>query len=203
MTVMDVLDFDQYRAYWIEERITPRPLAIQLVDQLTGEVPLGNIKITINEQPKLEGIRNLSGYICFFGLEAGLYTVRIDPELYFTEIVTVDTTSAAEANPVVQFQLRPRPVYPFSSLATLARGLVMQGTVPLSGAIIRVSEVSIIPSAGFLYTQTDERGEFVLYFHGIKEKKISIEITKGGQTKNVSATIKENKIEFLGEIPFP
>jgi hypothetical protein len=98
-------------------------------------------------------------------------------------------------NPVVEVTLKPKPSYPFPGNATLVRGLVSNGG-PVVDADINVVGKTI-------ETKTDEKGEFVLYFKGIKQEAITVEIKKGGNTKSVNTTIEEGKTVSLGIVSFP
>ncbi len=96
---------------------------------------------------------------------------------------------------VVEIALKPKPSYRFPSSATLARGLV-SNTGPVVNA-----DVTVV--AKTIETLTDEKGEFVLYFKGIKQEVITVEIKKGGNTKSVNTTVEEGKTKSLGIISFP
>lgn len=99
-------------------------------------------------------------------------------------------------NYLLEIVLKPKPSYLFPVRATLVRGVVMGTVEPVVNADIGVLGKTI-------KTITDERGEFILYFKGIKKEDITIEIKKNGDTKNVNATIEEGKTASLGIITFP
>jgi hypothetical protein len=67
---------------------------------------------------------------------------------------------------------------------------------PIAGADVSVTGKTIT-------TNTDERGEFVLHFRGIKTETITVVIQKGGDTKSIGATIEEGKTVTTGVIHFP
>jgi hypothetical protein len=140
--------------------------------------------------------RNVSGYYLFTDLPHGTYEVSIESELYFSEAATVDTPTLPPKNPVMEILLKPKPAYPFPSNATLVRGIVSN-----AGAVVADAVISVTGKA--VKSTTNEGGEFVLYFKGIKSELITIEITKGANTKSVTATIMEGKTVSLGTIPFP
>jgi viroplasmin and RNaseH domain-containing protein len=54
-----------------------------------------------------------------------------------------------------------------------------------------------------LETTTDENGEFVLYFKNMKNKDITIEISKDILSKKVSTSLDEGKTRSIGKIMFP
>jgi hypothetical protein len=95
-------------------------------------------------------------------------------------------------NLITEILLKPKPSYPFPGSATLVRGRVLKNSNPVVDAEVRVVENDIV-------TKTDENGEFVLYFKGIKEKKIEIQIEKDGYPK-MEATIQEGKTTISKEI---
>jgi len=72
--------------------------------------------------------------------------------------------------------------------------------VGVGGPVVN-ADVEVIGKA--IKTITDERGEFVLYFKGIKTEVITIEIKKGVDTKTVPATIEEGKTISKRVISFP
>jgi HSP20 family molecular chaperone IbpA len=72
---------------------------------------------------------------------------------------------------------------------------LVSNTAPVVNADVKVVGKDI-------ETKTDEKGEFVLYFKGIKKEDIKIEIKKDGETKKISATIEEGKTKSLGRISF-
>ena len=91
--------------------------------------------------------------------------------------------------------LKPLPSYPFPSHATLVRGSVSNED-PVVNAEIDVVGTTI-------QTRTYERGEFVIYFKGVEDKKeITIEIKKNRDTKTVDETIEEGKTTNIGVISF-
>lgn len=166
-------------------------LPVWLTDGYSKQRPLGRLKVMIKEG-NIKASRNLSGYYTFVDLPSGTYTVRIESALYFTE----EKSTSVPKSVAEEIELTPKPFYPFPNNTTLARGQVLSTAGPLSGAEITVTGKTI-------KTITDEKGEFVLYFKGIKTEPITIEIKKGADIKTVSTTINEGKTKSLGIINFP
>lgn len=170
-------------------------LAIRLEDDFEKCGAAGSITVTIREG-NMAAFKNLSGYYLFMGLNTGNYTVAVESEQYFTEETIVDTSSLDPKNPVVLITLIPKPSCRFPGHATLVRGVVKTGTEAVPDAEVTVTGKS-------MKTRTDEQGEFVLRFKGIRSEDITIGIKKGGDEKSVSATIEEGKTISVGIISFP
>jgi hypothetical protein len=185
---------DGFTAYLGEVVSTTLSLAVRLIDDFTEREPLGRIEVVI-KQGNIRAFKNLSGYYCFTDLTPGNYDVGIESGFYLPGEATVDTSFLDPKNPVIEITLKPRPSYHFPNNATLVRGLV-SNTAPVMNAQVEVVGKPI-------ETLTDEKGEFVLYFKGIKHEGVSIEIRKGGNTKTVGATVEEGKTVSLGVISFP
>lgn len=187
-------DQDKFTAYPGDTLSTNLTLAVWLVDDFTMREPLGPIRVMIKEGD-INAFRNLGGYYLFTDMAAGNYTVGIESDLYYTGEKTVDTSVLDPKNPVVPVVMKPKTAYPFPAYATLVRGIVVNAG-PVAGAEVKVSGK---PNE----TVTDDRGEFVLYFKGIKKEDITIEIKKDGNTKNVNITVEEGKSVSTGIIAFP
>jgi hypothetical protein len=129
-------------------------------------------------------------------MAAGNYTIGVGSDWYFPIERAVNTSALAPSNPVVEIEITPKPSYPFPVHATLVSGLVMGTSNPVVNAEVEVIDKTI-------KTITDENGEFVLYFKGIKNEVINIKINKGADTKIVPATVEEGKTVSLGIISFP
>jgi hypothetical protein len=180
---------------YIGDVLTTRlTFAVRLVDEFTQLGVTGNVKVTLTGQGVIAA-KNLGGYFLFNDLPSGTYTVRAESEFYLPAEVTVDTSTLDPRNPVFQIILKPAVSYPFSGAATLIRGAVTNGA-PVAGADVSVTGKSITSS-------TDEHGEFVLYFRGIKTEAITVVIHKGADTKSIPATIEEGKTVSTGIIHFP
>lgn len=143
----------RFTAYEGSSRRHKLSLAVRLIDEFTGQQPLGALRVWLKERRAQmtrgqEPIRNLSGYYCFVDLEEGDYTIVVDgrgasvyelrPEpgnpwpseielpvtLPFTDPVTGDPLLL---DPSLTMVLTPGASYPFRPLATLVRGQVKSG----------------------------------------------------------------------------
>jgi hypothetical protein len=184
----------KFTAYEGDKITTVLSLAVRLIDDFTEKETIGNIKVTIKEGD-IKAFKNLSGYCLFNDFAPGNYNLLIESEYYFLQETPVNIPQPDPKNPVVEISLKPIPAYPFPGYATLARGLISDGS-PVANAQVEVVGKPI-------KTLTDEKGEFVLYFRGIKQENITIEIKKGGSTKSVNTTIEEGKTVSLGIVSFP
>ncbi|MEC4675486.1 MAG: hypothetical protein VST72_01000 [Nitrospirota bacterium] len=187
-------DHDKFTAYPGDTLSTNLTLAVWVVDDFTLCGPLGPIRVVIKEGD-IKAFRNLGGYYLFTDMAAGNYTVAIESDLYYSREKIVDTSLLDPKNPVLPVVIKPKTAYPFPAYATLVRGIVMNAD-PVAGAEVKVSGK---PNE----TVTDDRGEFVLYFKGIRKEDITIEIKKDGNTKNVNITVEEGKAVSTGIIVFP
>lgn len=185
---------DKFIAYLGDVITTNLSLAVWLTDENTGEKPMGRVKVTL-EEGEIKAFKNLSGYHCFTDLSHKDYNLNIESDFYFPADKKIVIPLPDPKKPVDDTILKPNPVYPFPISATLVRGLV-SNTGPVVNALVSVVGKTI-------ETITDERGEFVLYFKGIKKEDITIEIRKDGDTKVVNTTIEEGRTISLGIIIFP
>lgn len=185
---------NKFTAYPGDVKTTNLSLAVRLTDDYTEKEAIGYIKVIL-EDGDVKAVKNLSGYYLFNDLAAGNYTVSVESDVYFAEEKVVTMPLPDPRNPVVEIILKPVPAYPFPGNATLVRGLV-SNTNPVVNADVKVLGKTI-------ETKTDERGEFILYFKGIKTEGITIEIKKYGDIRTVNTTIEEGKTISLGVIPSP
>lgn len=186
---------DKFTAYQGDVITTNLSFAVWLIDEYTEKRSLGHMRVIIKGE-NIKGISNINGYYIFTNLDTGTYEIEIVSDFYFTGEETINMATLAPKNPVVEVTLRPRPAYPFPDNSTLVRGLVSNAD-PIIGAEVGVTGKTI-------KTITDEKGEFVIYFKGIKTEDITIEIKKDTNTKNVPAvTIKEGETTNTGIISFP
>ena len=187
----------------------PMPLQVRLKDVTT------------------EPIAVRSGVYCFMDLKlaAAKYTVQVRPlrsdmarffdaEQEFTLAVVPVPAQPLKRN-LVPVNLLPRPGYPFDGQATLARGRLLKASnhSPIEGArislILEGSE--LVPARG----QTDERGEFAVFFPltspedvataGLKDLNFKLKFQIDGlsqltadQTVKEGTTISMKEIEFQG-----
>lgn len=185
-------DTDTFSAYPGDTVHTDVSLALRLVDGFTGGGPIGRVIVTIGETG-LKAVTNPSGYHVFTNLPEGKsYDIHIHSELYFPEnIDAVAIPRPDPKNPVEQVTLKPRPAYPFPGNATLVRGVIVNPD-PVAGATVTSSDS---PQEA----RTDERGEFVLYFKGIKEKDVTITVDDQ-INRTVQTKIREGRTVSVGKI---
>ena len=142
-------------------------LAINLLDDYTSSRVVNNLDIVIKDH-NVKPIRNPSGYYLFLDLPDDNYTVQINGgEYYFDEEKkAVRPDNLDELNPVIDITLIPAPSYNFPSTATLIRGhLEDSGGNGISGALLRIKGSDI-------RTRTNDKGEFVIYFKGLKKNDV-------------------------------
>jgi hypothetical protein len=164
-----------------------------------------------------------SGVYCFIDLKlaAGNYTVQVRPQKndrsrYFDaeQLFPFDPVpppaTPLKRNPV-QVKLLPRTSYPFEALTTLARGRIVKASngLPIENAQIFLTLDSVDKG---LWQQTDERGEFVIFFPrtqplddpapgvGLKDFKFKLrfEIPAHSHT-TIEYTVKEGTVKSINE----
>ena len=172
-----------------------------------------------------EPIATRSGVYCFTDLKlaAANYTVQVRPrtsdsdrffdaEKQFTLAVVPVPAQPLQRN-AVTVQLLPRPAYAFDAQATLARGRLVKTSdkSPLAGAQISlILEGTNVGRRG----QTDERGEFAVFFPpnlpgeettaNLKNFKFKLQFEIEGNTHvTTEATVKEGTTKSVNEIEFP
>ncbi len=194
MTIIFPYVTGKFTAYKGEKFITTLSLAVWLIDDYTQREPVGNVNVNIKEA-NVEALRNPSEYFLFNDLAAGNHNIVVESDFYFYQEVAASVPQPDPKNPVVEISLIPKPSYPFPANATLVRGLVSDGS-PVADA-----EVKVVGKT--TETKTDGKGEFALYFQGIKQEAVTVEIKKGLSTKFVNTTVEEGKTKSLGIISFP
>ncbi len=194
---------------YIEEEVVgftiPRTTAYSL--PIGGWIPTGSREATLLS---INGLRD--GDVLEFNNGSDLperRTITIDPDPA-TRIVHWDNDSSGgltyeytftdsikiphPENLIIRVRLKPNPLYPFPSSATLVRGSIhdTDGN-PLSKAIVEVA-------GGILTTRTAKNGDFVLYFPASQEdEQIQIAVTpftSGGQplpTLTVNGEIQKGR----------
>jgi hypothetical protein len=171
-------------------------------------------------------IAALSGVYCFTDLKlpADNYTVEVKPDVanrnfYFAaevqfNLVVVPLPAEPLKRNAVPVQLLPRPAYPFSGQATLARGALVKSSdaSPIEHAQIFLIVDSIDQG---LKGQTDERGEFVVFFPptapeddpeaALKDLKFQLRFEIQGHAPHLTAeeTVKEGTTKSVNQIEFP
>jgi hypothetical protein len=182
--------------------------AVWLVDDYTQKEPLGEVRVILNGEKitTVKALKNLSGYHTFSGLPEGTYTLSVESEFYFSEERIVDTSSFVNSKePVVEIVLKPKPLYPFPDRITLIRGL-LDPLVPEPDLLAGITIKAISKSTGReILGIPDEKGEFVLYFREIINRKaeIILEIKGEGIEKTLPVLIEEAKSIFTGVIKIP
>jgi len=172
------------------EQITVKGFALQLYDGFTGEPQLqGQVLVSIvGQKPPIA--KTASATFVFLNIGPGAYSISVQssvqtpfylpvnvsvtlpladplwqayPDLSLadrTKSLDDPTQPAAYRAERALATLRPTPQYPFPPGATLVRGTVLAGNVPLAGAtVMRVGD-----SDG---TLSDVNGEFVLFFDDV------------------------------------
>lgn len=169
-----------------DRRITTRiTFAVLLIDDYTGKkLSASTVKVSVPEYER-DALENPSGYHIFCDLPAvvtGAYVVRVASGYYVEKEVTVTLAGLLPEAPVASIALTPSHLYPFSSGATLLRGVVSDtGGGAVSGAQLRW-EVNAVTKD----TTASEKGEFVLYFPvdyflpGVETAAIDIQVAPPG-----------------------
>jgi len=175
-----------YDVYPYQTNTTRLAVAVWLTDDYSGKPPIGKVKVFLKGQDK-PPVENPSGYYLFLNLPNGSNQVGVESDYYFAAEVTVLPASLDPLNPVVEIRLQPKPSYPFLPGTTLIRGMVQRpdGT-PVPGARLEILGKAVD-------NQTTEKGEFVLYFKGLKEDDLDAIYKKyikgnGGNTLSLQAT---------------
>jgi hypothetical protein len=204
------------RSVWVV--VDPR----DAVTQRRVETPLQVSLKDVTAAPIASG----SGVYCFTDLKlpAANYTARVRPlsrdrGRYFDG----ERPFALAAVPVpgqplnrnrVEVVLFPRPAYPFTAQATLARGRLVTASqsLPVAGA---TATLTVDGNPAGIRGRTDERGEFVVFFPEtapedtaaatLKTLSFTLQFTLGGNTTPPTAAqpITEGTTVSVGEIPFP
>jgi hypothetical protein len=171
-------------------------------------------------------IAALSGVYCFTDLDlsTGNYTAQVrlraeararyfDAERQFALVTVPVPGQPLNRNPV-PIELLPRPAYPFSAEATLARGRLVKTSNrdPIAGArVFLILEAVDLGRAA----NTDERGEFVVFLPPAAPEDTETAVLKNfnfqlrfeidGQPALLipPAVVKERSTLSLKEIPFP
>lgn len=194
-------------------------------DSVTGNRVGDPLQVNI-EGVAARPIAAQSGLYCFTDLKlpAANYTVQVKPDVatrnrYFDaevqfNLVVVPLPAQPLQRNAVAVQLLPRPAYPFAGQATLARG-----------ALVKSSDASPIENAQIflildlveqgLKGQTDERGEFVVFFPpaapeddpaaALKDLKFQLRFEIQGHAPHLTAeeTVKEGTTKSVNQIEFP
>ena len=170
-------------AFFAEERVAKLSLAVLLQDDFApNKRTIGKVKVSIKEQ-HLQATQNLSGYYIFMDVLDGDYTIQVISDYYFNIEEEVTLPVPDPRNPVKSITLIPVPYYPFPSGTTLVKGVVKDelSAQPVAGANVRI----LNPEVG---SRTTKKGEFALYFTGLKEQ----DVIKVNKKKYVKGDTNQN-----------
>jgi hypothetical protein len=135
--------------------LTRLSLVVRLSDGLLDDGYLEPVRMRLEPEVRTP-ILNLSGEFCFLDVPAGTYSLIVEAAHYFTQSLQVTIPMPNPASPLQTVVLEPRPSYPFTSGATMIRGIVRETpNIPVASAAVQV------PGTGPV-AQTNNRGEFVL-----------------------------------------
>ena len=177
-----MIAINEYIAFLDRKIATRLSLAVALIDEYTGKQPIGSVKVFIKDH-NLKPIKNHSGYYLFLNLPDNEYKVRVKCEYYFNEETDKIKLPLPKPQDPVKITLKPKPTYPFTSGATLIRGLVQDSNGnSVSGAKVEVTRKEVS-------NKTTIKGEFVLYFKALSEDDIIIEDSKRFVKGNADATL--------------
>lgn len=152
---------------FLERHVTRLSFAVRLLDDYSGETPVGRVDVSLKGRGGEKPVKNLSSYHLFLDLPGDTYTVRVRSDHYFDEDSgIIEQAKLDPVEPVVEMILKPNPTYPFPPGATLIRGMVRDSAgKAVSGARVMVREMCVESS-------TTEKGEFVLYFGSLTEDEV-------------------------------
>lgn len=194
-------------------------------DFVTGARVLVPLQVRL-KNVAAEPIAGRSGVYCFtdLNLAPADYTVQVRPlpsdsdrffnaEKKFTLQSVPVPAQPLKRNPV-SIDLLPRPAYPFDGQATLVRGRLLKKS---DGSPIEAAQVSLTLDSvdKGLRGQTDERGEFVIFFPptqpeenpagGLKDLKFKLRFEITGHPTHVTAeeTVREGTTKSMNQIEFP
>lgn len=154
----------------IEITSSEASLAFRLIDDYTGESPAGKIELSLKDQVGRERkpVRSPGGYYIFCDLPQDSYAILVKGgKYYFDKIEDVDSSELGiQKLAVKNVSLIPSPSYSFLLNATLIRGCLLDSQRKgISKAVIRIKGKNE-------YFQTTEKGEFAIYFRGLKENEV-------------------------------
>jgi hypothetical protein len=151
-------------------------LAALPIDDLTGKMPLGKLRVIVKELG-YDGILNKSGYYIFLDsndklLDINTLTVE-SKEKYYREASVLVSKDSLENNLVVRVDLFPSASYPFASNETLVRGTIVTITTIDGKQVSRpVPRAKVEIQARNLTYMTGDNGDFVFYFKGLREEDV-------------------------------
>lgn len=172
----------------VESFTTELSVAVELVDSLTGEPPVGRPTVRVtNADDDVE--RTPSGYYVLVDLPSDPATIEVtvESEAYLEETDSITHGSLPADEPLYEIELVPGPAYPFGGGETLVRGVVEDGDEPVAGAEVAYVE-------GSATTRTNETGEYVLPIRGVESADVGTDsdgtriLDPGGGSITVEAT---------------
>jgi len=149
---------------FLEKQVTKLSFAVILVDDYSGEDPIGKVNVSLknrNENP----IKTPSSYYVFIDFPIDTYTVQVKSDYYSDTDEDLDLNLYNPLKPFV-IRLQPNPSYPFPDGSTLVRGMLWNSDDPETRKVIANSKVSgnLIQENYEIDAKTTEKGEFVFCF---------------------------------------
>ena len=188
---------------FLEKIQTKLSFAVILLDDYSGQNPIGNLNVSLKDRDE-KPIINLSSYYVFIDLPLDTYYVQVKGDYYFDEDLTVDTNHYDIENLLV-IRLKPNNSYPFPSDATLVRGMLWDTDDLQTREVLVNSDIEGFCSGINLKldTKTNEKGEFVLYFSPSNTQNMVIDnqvFEISAETAKEECVIVQNKTVKL-DIP--
>lgn len=112
-----------FLSYDGEQITTDLSLAVRLLDEFSGQEPIGSITVRMKDRNG-KPIRNLEGYYCFNNLPAGNYTLLIESDFYQPLEQNLTLPLANKLDPSISLTLIPMVTYPLPTNTTSLRGIV-------------------------------------------------------------------------------
>lgn len=190
-------------------------IAFRTIDEFTNQPPQTPFRVALKELPRSRALRNLSGFFCFEDIEAGNYTLLVEPDplaadwFYlqplqgpWTGSFTIPITVVENVLLSFDLALSPKPSYPFPANATLVRGIVRQGpSTGIENAVVSTTYDQVDPQDVIqtvprsIETLTNREGEYVLFFKSLPQttQQITVTATNGGDQIQDQILITEGK----------
>jgi hypothetical protein len=192
---------DNFVAYEGDTIKSHLSLAVWLIDEFTGKLPVADLTVRLKETDK-KPIKNPSGYYCFTDVNAGDYTIIVKPTVplrtpYFQKEIKITVPMPNRLEPVTEIILNPALSYPFPSHTTLIRGFAVKSVGGKLEPVPNIPVYRLMPdNTRGVETTTDHNGEYALYV-----KKIEIADGDAGMEVIVEAESDgHKKQEGLGII---
>ncbi|MGB9927652.1 MAG: hypothetical protein ACPK85_04535 [Methanosarcina sp.] len=154
----------------VETAISKVSLVVRLTDNYTSESPIGKMELSLQDHMGYERkpIRIAGGYYIFCNLSQDSYTILVKGDkYYFDKKESVSPSDLENQTPFIKnISLDPAPSYAFSPHATLIRGALLDSQGKgISEAVLEIKG----KNENF---QITEKGEFAIYFEGLKENEV-------------------------------